>query len=217
MKGNVGQAQRVTTIWTSFLLCYFKALYESIPKRYWAALIANRKLTKYQFFFLYFLDRKALNLHFTVVYFTVVYFTVLHFTKKNMTIYNACAKMTNSYVLIIYNISTVYLYISTYISVYIWILFHGMQTSRLHISACESAFDLIFSGQSSWAPIILQTKFQISSSPETLLSKTRNWPKSAVNWVLNVILARQVILFFFTWIWVGDCVEHVFWCIWSPL
>ena len=34
VKSNADLAQCVTTIWTSFPLCYFKALYESIPKRF---------------------------------------------------------------------------------------------------------------------------------------------------------------------------------------
>ena len=34
VKSNADLAQRVTTIWTSFPLCYFKALYESMPKRF---------------------------------------------------------------------------------------------------------------------------------------------------------------------------------------
>ena len=72
MKSNADLAQRITIIWTSFPLCYFKAVYESIPKRFRAVYIAKRKLKNYQFFFLYFLDRKTLKLH----------YTVLHFTKK---------------------------------------------------------------------------------------------------------------------------------------
>ena len=34
VKSNAEIAQRVTTIWMFFPLCYFKALYESIPKRF---------------------------------------------------------------------------------------------------------------------------------------------------------------------------------------
>ena len=34
MKSNADLTQRVTIIFMSFPLCYFKALYESIPKRF---------------------------------------------------------------------------------------------------------------------------------------------------------------------------------------
>ena len=55
MKINADLAQRVTTIWTSFPISYFKALYESIPKRFRAMQIAKRKLKNYQFFLFIFL------------------------------------------------------------------------------------------------------------------------------------------------------------------
>ena len=61
-----------------------------------------------------------------------------------------------------------------------------MQISMFYISACGTAIDLKFWRSSSWAPIMLQTKFQVSSGPGTYISKTQIWPKSAVNWVLYV-------------------------------
>ena len=39
---------------------------------------------------------------------------------------------------------------------------------------------------------MLHTKFEDSISPETCFSKIEIWPKSAVNPILNVLLARQV-------------------------
>ena len=58
MKSNADLAQRVTTIWTSFPLCYFKALYESIPR---GIVDCKKKIDKTSiFFFLYFLDTQAL-------------------------------------------------------------------------------------------------------------------------------------------------------------
>ena len=46
VKSNADLAQRVT-IWASLPLCYFKSLYESIPKRLRAVQIAKGHLTKY--------------------------------------------------------------------------------------------------------------------------------------------------------------------------
>ena len=47
-----------------------------------------------------------------------------------------------------------------------------MQISVFYISACETVFDLKYWESSSWAPIMLQTKFQVSSSSGTYISKT---------------------------------------------
>ena len=39
---------------------------------------------------------------------------------------------------------------------------------------------------------MFHTKFEVSSSPGTCFSKIEIWPKSAVNPILDVLLARQV-------------------------
>ena len=79
-----------------------------------------------------------------------------------------------------------------------------MQISMFYISACETAIDLKFWGSFSWAPIILQTKFQVSSSLGTYISKTQIWPKSAVNWVLYVNRLGKVFFLYLDLTW-GLC------------
>ena len=71
-------------------------------------------------------------------------------------------------------------------------VFCQTQISVFHISAYENDFHLKFWGWSNWPPILLHTKFQVSSSPGTCFSKIQIWPKSAVNPILNVLQARQV-------------------------
>ena len=66
-------------------------------------------------------------------------------------------------------------------------VFCQTQISVSHISAGENDFHLKFWGWSNWPPILLQTKFQVSSSPGTCFSKIQIWQKSAVNPILNVL------------------------------
>ena len=78
VKSNADLAQRVTTIWASLPLCYFKSLYESIPKRLRAVQIAKGHLTKYSLFIFIFFRYKSLK----------IAFYCLKFYEKNMKIYN---------------------------------------------------------------------------------------------------------------------------------
>ena len=66
-------------------------------------------------------------------------------------------------------------------------VFCQTQISMSHISAYENNFRLKFRGWSNLAPIMLYTKFEVSSSPGTCFSKIQIWPKSAVNPILNVL------------------------------